>query len=197
MKDIKTILIVIAAFVAVEAFAFWYVSKSYYQMGRKDKESEMLSLKPDTTTKPSEPVKFEPRITTGIGTIRPPTDVEKKELASFIAGLTETLGGMTQENDSLRKIVEDRLSPFQVPGADSTFGVSEVGDSLRLYYWTLTDVVPLDRSASVLLTFLPFEFPMKEIIRYVPVDAPVAWYHPYDWMGVGALVGTLAVLIFF
>lgn len=197
MKDIKTILIVIAAFVAVEAFAFWYVSKSYYRMGQKDKETEMLSLKPDTTTKPSEPVKFEPRTTTGTGSIRQASDIEKKKLESFVATLTETLGEATQRNDSLARIIENKLSPFQVPGADSTFGVSNAGDSLRLYYWTLADVVPLDRSASVLLTFLPFEFPMKEIVRYVPVDAPVAWYHPYDWMGVSALVGALAVLIFF
>lgn len=197
MKDIKTILIVIAAFVAVEAFAFWYVSKSYYRMGQKDKETEMLSLKPDTTTKPSEPVKFEPRTTTGTGTVRPPTDVEKKKLESFIATLTGNLAGAAQRNDSLARIVEDRLLPFQVPGADSTFGVSNAGDSLKLYYWTLADIVPLERSASVLLTFLPFEFPVKEIVRYVPVDPAVPWYHPYDWMGVGALVGALAVLIFF
>lgn len=168
-----------------------------FERGRTYERNLILSQKPDTSSTQSAPVVFKDTTAQTVGTPRPRTDAEKEALKRVVGFLVEsndslqrTTTDLQSENDLLRNLLTERLSPYTVTIEQGTEGVSGK-DTLRLNYVATINTDPATRLTDLLMKFAPFTFPEREISRPVPIPAVVPWYDPYHWMVIGAALYAL------
>ena len=176
------LLVVIGLSILLIAGAVYFSYTPGYKVGMSTEQALILSQKPDTNTTWTKPISIPPSHATGILVPKPASPGPSRDsLVSAIKDSLETLYGEMPTGWTLDLHSEAHLRINK--------------DTVTVPIETLVDIDPISRIGQALYTFGDVSIPVREILKYVPIEVAPPWYQPAGLIAVGSLATILIFIL--